>query len=327
MQNPSGSSGKRNRTEVTGSSSFSSRPASPESSSPASASSGDSHESSSTTIASTESTSKRRKRIIDYFAGKDVSDIKLNEDATKWYIDGTDITGKFLKHREKTVEKAKKGRLETYQEELSINCIFAIDDLDSIYPNSTLEYGFDDSLWMKMTEECNDLYPLQPLPVGVEDILKKFDMAGKPKFSNCSNIVKSMETGNSEDSECTQDSLRSLVKKYSPKASKKSDKLESSFSLSAVYPVTDGKPTNEKEKAEKKNGCLSDMQVNFDYAAQMPKEALLIVEIKAPQKIKNDSRPDLVKLANEMKDALDKMIKDGLDDPEITVVGILIEGI
>ncbi|KAG2216319.1 hypothetical protein INT45_009701 [Circinella minor] len=294
----SGSSRKRNRTEVTGSSSFSSRTASPESSSPASASSGDSHESSSTTIASTESTSKRRKRIIDYFAGKDVSDIKLNEDATKWYIDGTDITDKFLKYREKTVEKAKKGRLETYQEELSINCIFAIDDLDSIYPNSTLGYGFDDSLWMKMTEECNDLYPLQPLPVGVEDILKKFDMAGKTKFSNCSNIVKSMETGNSEDSECIQDSLRSL----------------SNLSLD-IY-STDGKPINEKEKT-----------VNFDYAAQMPKEALLIVEIKAPQKIKNGSRPDLVKLANEMKDALDKMIKDGLDDPEITVVGILIEGI
>lgn len=69
------------------------------------------------------------------------------------------------------------------------------------------------------------------------------------------------------------------------------------------------------------------MQVNFDYAAKMPKEALLIIEIKAPKKIKNGSRPDIVKLANEMKDALDQMIKDGLDDPEITVIGILIEGI
>ncbi|KAG2226409.1 hypothetical protein INT45_000577 [Circinella minor] len=168
--------------------------------------------------------------------------------------------------------------LERYQEELSINFIFTIDDLNAIYPNSTLEYGVGESLWEKMVQECSDLYPLQPLPDGVDNTLRKFDMAGKTKFSNCTKIVRSMDTDSPKESECVQDSLRSLhpvsrratkwplrlgsghlavvvargsvlnlkrtfaprsrVKKYSAEASKKCDKLESSFSLSAVRTYT-----------------------------------------------------------------------------------------
>ena len=70
---------------------------------------------------------------------------------------------------------------------------------------------------------------------------------------------------------------------------------------------------------------FTDLSMNFDHGS-MPTEGLLLVEIKPPQKVYNGSRPDLVKLANEMKDSLDKMIEDGIDDPEITVLGVLIKG-
>ena len=65
--------------------------------------------------------------------------------------------------------------------------------------------------------------------------------------------------------------------------------------------------------------------MSFEYGA-MPTEGLLLIEIKPPNKVRNGSRPDLVKLANEMKNSLDKLIDDKLDDPEITVLGVLIEG-
>ena len=69
----------------------------------------------------------------------------------------------------------------------------------------------------------------------------------------------------------------------------------------------------------------SDLSMNFSFDS-MPEQGLLIVEIKPFEKVKNGSRPDFIKLANEMKDAIDKMVKDGMDDENITVLGVLIEG-
>ncbi|KAG2216736.1 hypothetical protein INT45_007635 [Circinella minor] len=199
--------------------------------------------------------------------------------------------------------------LERYQEELSINFIFTIDDLNAIYPNSTLEYGVGESLWEKMVQECSDLYPLQPLPDGVDHTLRKFDMAGKTKILNCTKLVKSMDTDSPKESECVQDSLRSLHP-VSRRATKWPLRLGSGhlavvvargsvLNLKRTFAPrsrTDGKPTSQKEKAENKTkNTVASPICNI---------------------------PDLVKLANELKDALDQMIKDGLDDSEITVVGV-----
>ena len=58
----------------------------------------------------------------------------------------------------------------------------------------------------------------------------------------------------------------------------------------------------------------------------MPEEGLLIVEIKSPHRVKNGEPPDFIRLANAMKDTIDKMIRDGLDDFEVPVLGVLSEG-
>ena len=88
---------------------------------------------------------------------------------------------------------------------------------------------------------------------------------------------------------------------------------------------TDEKAPSKSEDSGKKSYLFTDLSVNFEYG-RMPTEGLLLVEIKPPQKVYNGSRPDLIKLANEMKDSLDKMIDDGIDDADITVLGLLIEG-
>ena len=51
-----------------------------------------------------------------------------------------------------------------------------------------------------------------------------------------------------------------------------------------------------------------------------------MVEIKTPMKVNNGQRPDYVKLGNELRSCIDKMVKDGLDDEDIVVTGVLIEG-
>ena len=68
-----------------------------------------------------------------------------------------------------------------------------------------------------------------------------------------------------------------------------------------------------------------DLSVFFDYG-NLPQEQLVLIEIKSPTKMNNGKRPDYVKLGNEMKAAIDKMIMDGLDDESIPVIGLLIEG-
>ncbi|KAI9496745.1 hypothetical protein BDB00DRAFT_868962 [Zychaea mexicana] len=61
---------------------------------------------------------------------------------------------------------------------------------------------------------------------------------------------------------------------------------------------------------------FSDLSINFAYSG-LREQGLLITEIKPPHKIRTGSRPDLVKLANEMKASIDKMVEDGCDDKDI----------
>ncbi|KAI7856005.1 hypothetical protein BDC45DRAFT_70134 [Circinella umbellata] len=81
----------------------------------------------------------------------------------------------------------------------------------------------------------------------------------------------------------------------------------------------------DKKKGKKKIGRFADLSMIYDYG-DCPKQGLVVVEIKPPMKTLDGSRPDFVKIANEMKDSMDKMVKDGYDDDEITILGVLVEG-
>ncbi|KAI7861087.1 hypothetical protein BDC45DRAFT_529686 [Circinella umbellata] len=105
-------------------------------------------------------------------------------------------------------------------------------------------------------------------------------------------------------------------------------KQDSSFPIDSVYPVflpfidetetttrcgTDGQAQGSSERrssigSNKSTSRFSDLSVIFSFAS-MPKQGLVIVEIKPIEKVKNGSRPDFTKLANEMKDAVDKMVQ------------------
>ncbi|KAI9497237.1 hypothetical protein BDB00DRAFT_805617 [Zychaea mexicana] len=294
-----------------------------------------------TPTTSTDSTNKRRKKLTDYLVENSAPVITLHEGIAKWEVAGVTISEKLLDYRQATIVKAESKCLDTYQEELSINSIFLFDAIHSVYPSSCLEYGFKSATWEAITEECHELYPLEQLSDSIEATISKFAKAAKRKYAQCTEIIDSIPHGGGDDTRCIKESLRNIVSVYSPRSSKKTDKAESTFSISAVYPLvlsfleetdmttrvgTDGRAHREKTESSGKGGYqFSDLSVNFEYGL-MPKQGLLIVEIKPPHKVRTGSRPDLVKLANEMKDSLDKMVQDGVDNPKITILGLLVEG-
>ncbi|KAI8141108.1 hypothetical protein BJV82DRAFT_620856 [Fennellomyces sp. T-0311] len=220
---------------------------------------------------------------------------------------------------------------------MSINGIFLVDGFNCVYPYSQIEYGFDKCTWEAMVEECNGLYPVDSLRESTENSITKLSKAIKKDIQQSKAIVNEI----AEEEDSIKESLHNVLSLYSPEASKKLDQHENTFSLSAVYPMvlpflreshltttngTDGKTMKKESENASKKGChFSDLSVNFDYGA-MPKQALAIVEIKPPHKVRNGSLPDLVKLAYQMKDSIDKMIDDKMDDKDITVLGILVEG-
>ncbi|KAI9258961.1 hypothetical protein BDA99DRAFT_538879 [Phascolomyces articulosus] len=264
---------------------------------------------------------------------------------------GEKVSEALLEYRKLSIEKGERNMLDTYQEELSVNGIFLFDDMSSVYPDSSLEYWFDNDTWEAITDECRTQYPLVVLSEKTEAIVDKFSKAGKKSYNKCSNIAKELSDDEDKDNSQIRESLISIIKFYLQNHQKKADQLETAFSISAVYPLmlsfldetrlltrkgvlitfilvfkTDKKTPRKPENADKKGYFFTDLSMHFEYGA-IPTERLLLVEIKPTYKAHNGSRPDLVKFANEMKDSLEKMIEDHIDDPEITVLGVLIEEI
>ncbi|KAG2219340.1 hypothetical protein INT45_006873 [Circinella minor] len=159
--------------------------------------------------------------------------------------------------------------------------------------------------------------------------------------------IKAVPVGAAGDNSCIEISMNRMyvnyeVECYKPSSSNKADKQESLFSIASVYPIflpfideTEivtccGQAQGSEERRGSVNGNksisrYSGLSMNFSFDSML-EQGLLIVEINPFEKVKNGSRPDFINLANEMKDAIDKMMKDGMDDENITVLGVLIEG-
>ncbi|KAG2223554.1 hypothetical protein INT45_000874 [Circinella minor] len=264
--------------------------------------------------------------------------VTLRSDTEKWVINEVNITKNFIEYREASVEKARNGTLVSIHEELSLNCIFLIDGINC-ESNACLIYGLDEDIWKEMITQCDAPYEIKDLSIDTTNCINQFAKAARKEFPKCKSIIKQLPDdlfGYNERIEC---SLRNLIDTHSPDASEKATKMESSFTLAAVDPLllpffketdmitrkgTDSQITGSKTRRGKV-GRFADLSMVFDFA-DIPNQTLVIVEIKPPVKVADGSRPDFIKLANEMKDSIDNYIKEGFDDDEIFVTGILIEG-
>ena len=83
---------------------------------------------------------------------------------------------------------------------------------------------------------------------------------------------------------------------------------------------------NRKKKFDpslKGRGRKPDFAVSI--SVKNKKENVLVTEVKSP-KYHGKKLPDLIKLGNEMKDSLDKMVDDGIFTEDVVVCGILVQG-
>ncbi|KAI9494564.1 hypothetical protein BDB00DRAFT_787159 [Zychaea mexicana] len=271
---------------------------------------------------------RTRKKIVDYLTNNKSPTVTLCSDTEKWVIKGVPITEHLIGYRQESIDKASNdGKLASIHEEF-INCA----------SNARLIYGFDEDVWNEMVEECDEQYHIKDLPMGTITCIHQFAKAARKDFTKCKPIIKQLPDdlfGYNERIEC---SLRSLIDTHSPDASEKAIKMESSFTLDAIDPVllpffketdlitrkgTDGQVTGSKARRGKV-GRFADLSMVFEFAG-MPEQTLVIVEIKAPSKVADGSRPDFIKMANEMKDSIDNFIEEGFDDDEIFATGILVE--
>ncbi|KAI9489760.1 hypothetical protein BDB00DRAFT_790822 [Zychaea mexicana] len=105
--------------------------------------------------------------------------VKLEDGIEKWKVNGVEVSEALLEYRKLSIEKGERNMLDTYQEELSVNGILLFDDLSSVYPDSSLEYG----LHLKKREA----------------IVNKFAKAGKKKYNECSGIAKELSDDEDEN--------------------------------------------------------------------------------------------------------------------------------
>ena len=55
-----------------------------------------------------------------------------------------------------------------------MNGIFLFDNVSSVYPDSSIEYGLEKRTWNAIIEECSSLYPLIELSEETEFTVNKF---------------------------------------------------------------------------------------------------------------------------------------------------------
>ncbi|KAI7852249.1 hypothetical protein BDC45DRAFT_191652 [Circinella umbellata] len=266
---------------------------------------------------SDKSTHEKKKNIIDFLTGDGEEKISFNFDTDKWQVNDTEVTEELLNYGTSSIQKAKNGKKITIHEELSLNCVFIIDNLNSV-TSSRLEYGFDDLTWKKMVQEYHDRYPMHELPDHINLVINQYAKAARKNFADVDHIVRGVPLG--EDGGVLAESMFNLASTYAPNTSTKAIKPENSFTTEVINPVIlpffkETSLTTRKgidaqaagsSRRRKKVGRFTDLSVFFEYG-DLPSPGLVLVEIKPPSKVSNGQRPHYVKLSNEMKGAISRI--------------------
>ncbi|KAG0162589.1 hypothetical protein DFQ30_001683 [Apophysomyces sp. BC1015] len=223
--------------------------------------------------------------------------------------------------------------------------------------NAAEEFAIDPVVWNHMHGELKLKYQLKTAPEHIEQKLCSFAKAARRNYAECrrmpstwleADAVEASNVVNNMYGRIVVSSLRLLMRtcrlqSYSLRASSTNDINEDTFVMNVIRPAFI--PFLQETRFIKRNGCdarldsskrrrilngesrtsrFADLSMKYQYGDL--EELLLAIEVKPPKKLRKMRRPDFTKLANEMKDSIDKMIGDGLNSSEITCLGILVEG-
>ncbi|KAG0166917.1 hypothetical protein DFQ29_000728 [Apophysomyces sp. BC1021] len=205
--------------------------------------------------------------------------------------------------------------------------------------NAAEEFAIDPVVWNHMHGELKLKYQLKTAPEHIEQKLCSFAKAARRNYAECRRMPS---TWLEADAVEASNVVNNILQSYSLRASSTNDINEDTFVMNVIRPAFI--PFLQETRFIKRNGCdarldsskrrrilngesrtsrFADLSMKYQYGDL--EELLLAIEVKPPKKLRKMRRPDFTKLANEMKDSIDKMIGDGLNSSEITCLGILVE--
>ncbi|CAI2166265.1 5998_t:CDS:2 [Funneliformis geosporum] len=216
-----------------------------------------------------------------------------DEIQNKWILDGINISDIFFQFRQSTITKALVESIEG----TTLNHIFLIQDSEN---NGQI---IDKQLWDRVIQQVYQEYSPPDPP---EDWLSKCNKASKIARKDFKNS-------------------KSLLKNWYKSSNKESDNIIFDVFHNMANETLDSSARRKKKFDPSLKGKKPDFEVHV--SMNQIKENLLVLEINPTDHARpnKDTLNDLVKLANELKESIDKIIDDGISD-NVIVCGILVEG-
>ncbi|RUS20333.1 hypothetical protein BC937DRAFT_95471 [Endogone sp. FLAS-F59071] len=277
---------------------------------------------------------------MEWFVGPGVEESKLRKDAPQWIVGAANVSLLLLEYRQSSVQKARSDTMESAAEVLAISHIFLMEE-DASYG---VRERFDGELWTSIFKEIKAEYI--PVKLSDDDILRCFQMAqtASSNFRDCKALIKKWHRLRDDTTEDVVLEVFDGILLQISLNTKMVDSNEDTFIHKILAPfvmpffadtelvecVANDELDASYHRKRKFDPSLQGRKPDFAVftSNQYKKAHLLVVEVKSAKYHATKSKElydDLVKLGNEMKDVMDKIIDDGVDK-DVVVCGLLVEG-
>ncbi|CAG8485652.1 1505_t:CDS:10 [Paraglomus occultum] len=288
-------------------------------------------------VVSDQNEPKKPKDRLEWLVGLGDEEWVLDKDAHQWVVGDANVTMMLMKYRQSSVQKAYTNNIETAAEILSLNHIFLFEDETGIWKRLAGESWktiFNSIKTEFVTSQLSDY-----------DLLRCHTMSNTASgtFADCKLLLRKWQQQVVVNEDIVLELFESILQR--PSLWNSRSVTEDTFVHEALAPVlspffvneflicdwsTDilESSANRKKKLDpslKGRGRKPDLTVSI-YVINNRKENVLVTEVKSP-KYRGKKLPDLIKLGNEMKDSLDKMVDDGIFTEDVVVCGILVHGL
>ncbi|RUP47319.1 hypothetical protein BC936DRAFT_145863 [Jimgerdemannia flammicorona] len=239
-----------------------------------------------------------------------------------------------MEFRQHCIEKAHSDDLENVTQVLALNHVFLFED----GKENNLREMFDGELWMAVVNDIEKQSVSYRL--SNDDILRCHAMseAASHTFEDCKSLLRKWQQQEA-DGDVLTEFFESMYLQQESWWNQ-----EDAFVHEILGPVL--KPFFASNKLLKRNWSTDTLDASshrkkkFDPSLQgrkpdfsvftsvkSKKEFLFVAEIKSPKhRGRSDLLDDKAKLGNEMKDSLDMMIDDGIENDDVIICGLLVQG-
>ncbi|CAG8649157.1 1746_t:CDS:10 [Gigaspora rosea] len=242
----------------------------------------------------------------EWFVGPGIKEFTLNENDNKWTVGTIDVSNLLLEYRNFSVKKASEKKIENAVEILSLNCIFLLDE--------NLSTGIPEMIGPASLKAIfeNIRSEYTPYHLSDKDVIRCHEISkiANKNFQGCKSLLRKWQKEVEEnDDDLVLEVFESVA-----------DAREDSFVHEVFAPIISPFFINSNLKCPQMSWIRRPTEnVNSTPCFREEKQiSLLTLKLKATN--------TTLKIGNEMKDMLDKCIEDGVNNIDLTICGILVEG-